>query len=142
MSDPDLAISESLTVPAAELEWIFTTSGGPGGQHANRAATKVELRWRLAGSRVLDDEAKQKLMGRLGTRAAGGVVAVVVDESRSQWRNRQLARRRLADLVAGALAEERPRIPTKVPRGARQRRRRDKERRSETKRLRRPPESD
>ncbi len=140
--DDDLDVGRGLVIPAAELQWRFTTSGGPGGQHANKAATRAELSWDLSASAAIDDRVRQRLLDRLGNRAAGGVVTVAVDETRSQWRNRSIARRRLAELLFDALREEAPRRPTRPTRAARKRRLESKKRRGMLKRLRRPPDSD
>ncbi len=140
--DDDLDVGRGLVIPAAELEWRFTTSGGPGGQHANKAATRAELSWDLAGSPTVDDAVRRRLQQRLRSHLASGVVTVAVDETRSQWRNRSIARRRLAELLVDALREETPRRPTRPSRAARKRRLESKKRRGMLKRLRRPPDSD
>ncbi len=93
-----------ITIPAAELTWRFDTSGGPGGQHANRSATRVELSWDLANSPSVPDDLRSRILKRLGHRAADGVVRVASGESRSQWRNRAIARSRLAEILEEALA--------------------------------------
>lgn len=132
----DLTIDERLTIPGDELEESFSTSGGPGGQHANRSNTRVELRWNIGTSRI-DEALKSELLGRLDERE----VSVVVAESRSQFRNRQLARQRLRDEVQEALKPgPPPRRPTRPSRSARQRRLDEKTRRSQVKRQRRKPE--
>ncbi|HSG79419.1 MAG TPA: alternative ribosome rescue aminoacyl-tRNA hydrolase ArfB [Acidimicrobiia bacterium] len=140
--DDPLAVGP-ITIPPAELEWRFDTSGGPGGQHANRSATRVELSWDLAKSPSIDDGVRSRLLKRLGHRAADGVVRVASAESRSQWRNRAIARSRLAGLLADALAPPpAPRKSTKPSRAAKRRRLEAKRRRGETKRLRRSPRSE
>lgn len=136
--DP-LVVSRRLVVPGDELQWRFVPSGGPGGQHANRTASRAELSIDLAASPTLPPDLRDRLLSRLGTAAPGGVVTVSVDESRSQWRNRSLARRRMADLLADALHEPRRRRATRPTAAARRRRLGAKRRRAETKRLRRPP---
>ncbi len=123
-------------IPAEELQWRFGPAGGPGGQHANRAHTRVELRFDLAASRAFPADVKRRMRERLGT----DLVTVTVDETRSQWRNRSIARRRLADRLADAAHRPRPRRPTRPTRASRRRRREAKRRRAETKRLRRRPE--
>lgn len=138
--DDDLDVGRGLVVPAAELEWRFTTSGGPGGQHANKAATRAELSWDLGRSEAVGEEVRRRLLDRLGSHLAGGVVTVAVDETRSQWRNRSLARRRLAELLFDALREQAPRRPTRPTRSAKRRRLESKRRRSVLKRLRKPPD--
>ncbi|MDH3731214.1 MAG: aminoacyl-tRNA hydrolase, partial [Acidimicrobiia bacterium] len=79
-------------IPESEISWSFGPSGGPGGQHANRSATRAELRWDLTQSTAIDDATRAKLIARMPG-AGSGVVAIVADGSRSQWRNRQEARR-------------------------------------------------
>jgi ribosome-associated protein len=143
MSHPDdLSIGRHFTIPASELQWRFDPSGGPGGQHANKASTRVELAWDLATSPSLPDALRAEMLERLGGRAPGGIVTVSVDETRSQWRNRALARRRLAEILVDATKRPRRRIGTKPSRAARRRRLERKRRRSEIKRLRGPVEPD
>ncbi len=138
----DLILSDDLVVPASELQWTFTTSGGPGGQHANRSATRAEVRFDVGASAALPDDIKRRLLDRLATRAPQGVVTVGSGESRSQWRNRHLAHARLRRLLQEALRPETPRRPTRPSRAAKQRRLQSKRRRSETKRLRRKPDAE
>lgn len=128
------------TVPASELEWSFSPSGGPGGQHANRSHTRAELRFDLASSPSFPPELRRRMIDRLGSRAVDGVVVISVDESRSQWRNRAIAKRRLAELLAGSVRIPRRRRPTQPTRASRRRRVEGKRARSEVKRLRRRPE--
>jgi len=132
----DLAVGRYV-IPEAELHWTFGPSGGPGGQHANRAHTRAELRFDLAATDVFPDEVRDRVTETLGL--SDGVVVVAVDESRSQWRNRQTARRRLAERLQEAMVPPTPRRPTKPTRASKQRRLDEKKARSETKRLRRPP---
>jgi ribosome-associated protein len=138
----DLPIADLFVIPEDELEWSFTTTGGPGGQHANRNATRAELRWDLAGSPAVSEEVRLRLVTGLGPRVRNGAITVAASESRSQWRNRQLARRRLADLLEAALRRRRHRIPTRPSRRAQDARIADKRRRGAAKRLRKPPEVD
>lgn len=133
-------MTPELVIPPGELRWHFDTAGGPGGQHANRAATRVELSFDLGASPAIPETLRRRLLERLGPRPAGGVIRLVVDESRSQWRNRQIARRRLAALLAEALRVPRPRRPTRPGPAARLRRLADKRHLSEVKRRRRRPE--
>lgn len=136
----DLPIADAFVIPEGELVWSFSTSGGPGGQHANRSATRAELSWSLSASEALSDELKTRLARSLGSRLRDGVVTTSAGESRSQWRNRQMARRRLAELLEGALRERRRRVPTRPSRRANDTRIKDKRRRGADKRLRKPPE--
>lgn len=136
----DLKISETITIPAGELNWTFSPTGGPGGQHANRSSTRAELRLEVGASRAFDDESRERLLARLAT---DGTITVIVDETRSQWRNRQIARQRLADRIRDVLRPDPPeRRPTKPSRVARRRRAEDKKARSRTKSLRKPPGSE
>jgi ribosome-associated protein len=140
VTDAPLVVTDRLAIPAAELSWRFDTSGGPGGQHANRAASRAELSFDIAASPSLPDDARDRILGRLGRRAPRGILTVSVDESRSQWRNRILARRRMARVLADALAPEpAARRRTGPSRAARRRRLAAKRARSDTKRLRRRP---
>lgn len=137
-----LDIRHGMVIPAAELHWRFDTSGGPGGQHANKAATRVELSFDLAASPSVAENLRNRMLERLGRRARNGVVTVSVDESRSQWRNRAIALRRMTRLLREASKTERPRRMTRPTRASRARRLEAKRRRSETKRLRRRPNPD
>ncbi len=124
------------TIPGDELEEFFETSGGPGGQHANRSATAVRLRLDVSAS-SLPDDVRTKIAQRLGS-----TVEVTVADSRSQFRNRALARRRLRERIEKALVDPPERRPTRPTRSSKQQRLEDKQARSEIKRLRRPPEAD
>ena len=130
----DLRVSSGLTIPGSELTERFMPSGGPGGQHANRANTRVELRFDVSASSTLTDSQRSRI-----TELLGDDVRVVVDDERSQHRNRDIARERLAGRLRNALRRETRRRPTKPSRGARERRLRDKKRRSEIKAQRRRP---
>jgi ribosome-associated protein len=137
-----IAINDDLVVPGRELQWRFDPSGGPGGQHANRASSRAELSFDLQESPSVPEPIKTHMLRRLGRRARNGVVTVAVDESRSQWRNRQIARRRMAELLRDAPRKPATRIPTVPSTAVRRRRVEVKRRHSLKKRLRRPPEPD
>ncbi|MFQ5522980.1 MAG: alternative ribosome rescue aminoacyl-tRNA hydrolase ArfB [Acidimicrobiia bacterium] len=126
-------VAGSVVIPAAEIEERFETPGGPGGQHANRNATAVRVRFRVPES-SLPEPVKQRLISKLGE-----VVEATAGESRSQVRNREVARRRLASRIEGALTEPKPRRRTRPTRAAKQRRLTAKKARSEIKRQRRRP---
>lgn len=140
--DMHLRVGDHFTIPEAELHWRFSPAGGPGGQHANRAATRAELSWDVAASSAPTEEERALLLQRLDARLDRSVLTVAADDSRSQWRNRQLARRRLRELVEGALRPQKRRRPTRPTPASRQRRVDEKRRRGQVKRLRRPPEVD
>jgi len=133
-----IEIPGSFTIPEAELNWEFTTSGGPGGQHANRSETRVTLEWDYQRSRSISIDAKQRLAAHPRTR--GGSVRVTSDTTRSQHRNREDARDRLARIVIEALRPVRRRRQTRPTRASQQRRIDSKKRRSQTKQMRRRPE--
>lgn len=133
MADP-LYVNEQLEIPEAELTVRTSRSAGPGGQHANVTDSRVEVSFDIAGSPTLPEWARTRLMERLGSR----VTAVAQDE-RSQLRNREIARSRLAERVRTALERPRPRRATRPGRAARERRLDSKRRQSQRKRERRPP---
>ncbi len=135
--DDDLIVTRAVRIPRHELHVSFSTSGGPGGQHANRSATRVELRFDVAESSAFTDAQRARVIERLGDE-----VRVVVDESRSQLRNREIAERRLVGRLQSALHVERPRRATKPSKGATARRLDSKRRRSEIKRSRQRPRPD
>ena len=133
-------MSPEVLIPARELKWRFDPSGGPGGQHANKSATRVELSFDVAASTALSVGQRERILTRLGDEAAAGVVTVHAGESRSQWRNRQTARRRLVGLLIEAMRPPPPpRRPTLPTRASAERRLAAKRSRSEIKRLRRRP---
>jgi ribosome-associated protein len=126
------------TIPEHELDIRATRSSGPGGQHVNTSATRVEVRWSVAESPSLSDEQRARLMQRLRARLdRRGVVRVTASARRSQLRNREAALARLHELVNDALAPRKPRKRTAPPAAARERRLAQKRRRAETKRRRR-----
>lgn len=131
-----LRVTRSCAIPLYELEWRFTPSGGPGGQHANRSNTRAEVKFDVVASGSLLDVHRARIIERLGP-----VVRVVADDERSQLRNRELALERLRARLAEALRVERTRRPTAPTRGAKLRRLETKKKRSDIKRSRRPPES-
>lgn len=136
MSD-DLPVRDGLVVPGWELVETFTTSGGPGGQHANKASTRVELRFSVEHSSVLTPAQKRLVVGRLGPE-----VRIVADDERSQARNRAIARDRLVETLQRALVPPRRRVRTRPTRGSKERRLRAKRETAEKKQLRQRPSTD
>ena len=127
-------------IPDAEISFRFSRSGGPGGQHVNKTATKATLRFDLESSSALTDGQKARLRSRLASRiGADGILQVTCETGRSQRANRLEAIERFAVLLASALAPRRRRRPTGVPRKERRHRLQAKRRRGETKRGRRQP---
>ena len=136
-------VNRTLTIPAAEIELRFSPSGGPGGQHANRSSTRVDVAWNVEESAVLGPRQRARIKARLANRIdSSGTLRVSSDEQRSQMRNREEALRRLGELVAGALRVERRRVATKPHASAVERRIAAKRRRSDLKRARRAPHDD
>jgi ribosome-associated protein len=133
-SEAFLQVAPGCAIPLDELAERFGPSGGPGGQHANRSNTRVELRFDVAASAALTDWQRSRLVDKLGPE-----VRVVADDERSQARNRALAQQRLAAVLAEALHVPRPRRATRPSRAARQRRLDAKRVQSERKRSRRRP---
>jgi len=129
-----LVVNRSVRIPRNELQFSFSASGGPGGQHANRSNTRVDLRFDIHSSTAFGPVQRQLLLERLGPE-----VRIVADDERSQLRNRSLAEERLAERIREALHVERPRRATKPSKASRERRRQTKQRRSDIKRTRRKP---
>lgn len=127
-------IDERLAIPLAEIELRASRSSGPGGQHANVTASRVEAVFDVRASGVLDEVQRARLIER-----AGPVLTAVAQEARGQARNRELALKRLGEKIAAGLAVPRRRRQTKPTKAARRRRLESKRRVAERKRTRRPP---
>ncbi|GAA2904610.1 aminoacyl-tRNA hydrolase [Actinoplanes cyaneus] len=139
----DVRVNDRLTIPAAELSWRFSRSGGPGGQGVNTTDSRVELSWDLLGSELLPVSLRERAVERLGARLVSGVLTVTASEHRSQLRNREAAVARLSSLVASAIAAPpRARRATRPTKGSVERRITAKKQRGETKRNRRNFPSD
>ena len=136
MHDTDvIVINKSLAVPEAELQFRFSTGGGPGGQHVNKTATRVTLLFDVANSPSLDEETRVRLLDRLSPRLdRRGLLHIDVQDSRSQWQNRMTAIARFIKVMADALEEHPERRPTRPTRRSREERLDEKRRRSEVKR--------
>ena len=136
--DDVIVINGRLSIPASELTFRFSTSGGPGGQHANRSATRVTLLFDVANSPSLTEGMRNRLLQRLSSRLdKDGVLQIQVSDSRSQHQNRQTAVARFQELLADALKVRKKRRKTKPSRAARERRLQAKKRRGQRKRERR-----
>lgn len=132
-----LQIAPTLAIPDHELVERFVRSGGPGGQNVNKVATAVELRFDVAGSPSLPEAVKARMLARRDRRLTDeGVLVISAQRFRTQDRNREDARERLAALVAAALVAPKKRVATKPGRGAIERRLGAKRGRSDTKRRR------
>jgi len=132
-----LRVTRTCAIPLDELEWRFSASGGPGGQHANTSNTRAEVRFDVRASPSLGPRQRARLLERLGP-----VVRVVASDERSQTRNRQLAIDRLRSRLAEGLRVAKPRRPTAPSKAARERRLSAKHRRADVKRRRARPDAE
>jgi ribosome-associated protein len=138
-----LRVSRSVLIPERELRWRFSRASGPGGQSVNTADSRVELVFDVSKSTALGPVQRSRALERLRAKLVDGVLTIVAAEERSQLRNREAARERLATTLAKAIAPPpRPRRPTKPSRNAVERRLATKRRRATTKQLRRVKEED
>ena len=137
---PGLRVTSGITIPDAELSWRFSRSSGPGGQGVNTTDSRVELSWDAANSTALSPVQRERILDRLSGRLIDGVLTIAASEHRAQVRNREAARARLVAVVAeAALPPAAARRATKPTRGAKERRLKAKQQRTNTKQLRRPP---
>lgn len=135
---PVIIINDRLAIPTAELEFRFSRSSGPGGQHVQRSDTRVELLFSVGTSPSLTDEQRARILARLGNQIDGeGVLRVVSSTTRSQLENREDAVSRFQALLAGALRQHKRRIATKPSKAAREARLSEKKVRSQHKATRR-----
>ena len=132
--DEVLRVSNEVAIPLSEIELRASRSSGPGGQHANVTASRIEAVFDVEASEALTDAQRARLRKRLGDR-----VTAIAQDARSQARNRELALERLAEKLAAALRRPKLRRATKPTRAAKERRLEDKRRISERKRERKPP---
>ncbi len=132
-----MPIGQGVAIPLAEFELRASRSSGPGGQHANVTASRIEAVFDVRASVALDERQRETLLRRLGPR-----VSAVAQDARGQARNRELALQRLQSKLREGLRPRRRRRPTKPSRSARERRLTEKRRTSERKRRRRPPGAD
>ena len=135
MERESIQVTRSVSLPRCEIDYRFSRSSGPGGQHAQKSDTRVEASFDVEASTTLSEAQKRRVVGK-----AGPVLRAIAQDERSQWRNRELATERLVEALREALRVPRRRRPTKPTKASRERRLEQKRRRSDTKRLRRPPE--
>jgi ribosome-associated protein len=133
--DESIRVTRSVALPRAEIELRTSRSSGPGGQHAQKSETRVEAVFDVAASSALTERQKQRVLAK-----AGPVLRAVAQDERSQLRNKELAVERLAAALREALHVERRRVATRPTAASRERRLEQKKRRSDVKKLRRPPE--
>jgi ribosome-associated protein len=134
MAGESIRVTRSVVLPLSEIEFRTSRSSGPGGQHAQKTESRVEAVFDVEGSDALTDVQKHRVVAR-----AGPVLRAIAQDERSQSRNKELATERLVRQLQEALKVPRKRRPTKPSKAAVERQRDAKKRRSQTKRLRRPP---
>jgi ribosome-associated protein len=135
--DDGIRVAEGTVIPLDEIQFRASRSSGPGGQHANVTASRIEAVFDVEASKALSGEQRALLRRKLGDR-----VTAVAQDARSQARNRELALERLREKIAGGLRRPKPRRLTKPSRAARERRLQQKRQRSQRKAQRRPPPED
>lgn len=117
----DVYINSTVIIPESELEFLFTRSGGPGGQNVNKVSTRVELLFNVLNSSHLSHEEKQRIIAKLKSRVdAEGILHVASQESRSQWKNREIVVGKFAKLLRAALTVHKRRIATKPTKSSKQ----------------------
>ena len=138
-----LMVTPHVTIPMSEIELTAITGSGPGGQHVNRSATRIALRWNLHTTRALDDLQRQRALAVLKSRVdADGAIRIVAGEYRSQMQNRAAALQRLSQLLARALVVPKKRKATRPTKSSVERRLTEKRARSNTKKDRKSGGSD
>jgi len=138
VASESIPIRPGVAIPAGELAFRFTRSGGPGGQHVNKASTQAELTFDLARSPSLTDEQKQRIAAALPSYVSReGIVRVTCQSTRSQAQNREEAVERFRALLSRALHVPKKRRPTRPSRASKERRLTAKKRRSQVKTQRR-----
>jgi len=137
MEEDIIRVNNELSIPMAELDFRFSRSSGPGGQHVQKSSTRVELLFDVAGSPSLTDEQRARISKRLASYLDGdGVLHLASQSERSQWRNRQEVVDRLAEMLRGALKQRKKRTATRQTAASQERRVDRKKRRGQKKKLR------
>lgn len=133
----DVYIKNGISIPADEIEFKVSRSGGPGGQHVNRTESKVSVYWNIKNTRILTDEQKLRVLNNIHTHVTDdGVLVIHNSESRSQQQNKQAALATLATVIRKALYIPKKRMKTKISKAVKEARLQEKSRRSSLKKLR------
>jgi ribosome-associated protein len=132
MDGESIRVTRSVSIPRSEIDYRYSRSSGPGGQHAQKSDTRVEATFDVEGSAALTDAQKRRVIAR-----GSPVLRAVAQDERSQWRNRELATERLVETLREALRVPRRRRPTKPSKASVEKRLEQKRRRSDIKRQRR-----
>lgn len=139
--EQNVRITSHLVIPASELRFRFSRSGGAGGQHVNKVSTRVELLFNVQNSPSLTDQQKGRIVARLRSRISDdGYLTITSQESRSQWRNREHTMEKFILLISRSLRATHPRIATRVTKASSERRLRKKSMESRKKKGRRSVE--
>lgn len=132
-----IVINRHTSIPASEISFRFSRSGGPGGQNVNKLETKVELLFDVQASPSLSEEQKSRILARESGRiGSDGILRVSAQEARSQFANREAAVRKFAAIIAAALVRRKKRVKTSPTRSSREKRIEGKKRRGKIKRMR------
>jgi len=143
MDGETIAVNDRVQIPLSEIEFRFSRSSGPGGQHVQKSSTRVELLFDVARSPSLDDEQRARVLSRLsGYVDSDGILHIISQSERSQWRNRQEVVERFQELMRRALARRKRRRATRPTAASREQRLEQKKRRGQVKRQRGPVEED
>jgi ribosome-associated protein len=134
MAGESIRVTRSVSLPRSEIDFRYSRSSGPGGQHAQKSDTRVEASFDVESSLALTAAQKRRVVGK-----AGPVLRAIAQDERSQWRNRELATERLVEQLREALRVPRRRRPTKPTKASVEKRLERKRHRSNVKRLRQPP---
>ena len=132
--DTNIIINDEISIPESEVSYRFDTSSGPGGQHANRSATRVTLLFDVQNSPALDEKSRHRLLKKLGHHLdKNGLLHISVQDTRSQKQNREIALSRFMVLIAGALKKKKKRKKTSPPTSAIERAKAEQQKHSERK---------
>ena len=143
MNELNLHIQSHVTIPAYEMVFTASRSSGPGGQHVNKTSSRITLHWSIIDTRALSEFQKKRVLTHLSSRInQEGILLIHVDESRSQYKNKEIAKERLKGLLLEALRVSKKRQATKPTKASKRRRVDEKKKRGLVKNLRKKPMED